>query len=151
MSLLPTPIVISLTLISSLNVVVALNVFAPAKVCDPVVTTPPLVASAGVKINSVVPLIVAPLALEVPEIAPILLNPAFEAVMEAFTYSVVAIFEELSLVNGVGAVGVPVNVGDAIGAFVKISAVLVVILDVLVACSFLITFVLEIHHQPNQL
>jgi hypothetical protein len=91
-----------------------------------------LVASAGVKINSVVPLIVAPLALEVPEIAPILLNPAFEAVMEAFTYSVVAIFVELSLVNGVGAVGVPVNVGDAIGAFVKISAVLVVILDVLV-------------------
>jgi hypothetical protein len=91
-----------------------------------------LVASAGVKINSVVPLIVAPLALEVPEIAPILLNPAFEAVMEAFTYSVVAIFVELSLVNGVGAVGIPVNVGDAIGAFVKISAVLVVILDVLV-------------------
>ena len=85
MSLLPTPIVISLTLISSLNVVVALNVFAPAKVCDPVVTTPPLVASAGVKINSVVPLIVAPLALEVPDIDPIELKPALAAVIEDFT------------------------------------------------------------------
>jgi hypothetical protein len=62
-----------------------LNVLAPAKVCDPVVTIPPFVASAGVKINSVVPLIVAPLALEVPDIDPIELKPALAAVIEDFT------------------------------------------------------------------
>jgi hypothetical protein len=80
----------------------------------------------------VVPLIVAPFAFEVPEIVPIELNPPLDAVIEALTYSVVAIFVELSLVAGVGAVGVPMKVGELIGAFVKISAVLVVILDVLV-------------------
>jgi hypothetical protein len=73
---------------------------------------------------------VAPLAFDVPEIAPIELNPAFEAVIEALTYSVVAIFVELSLVAGVGAVGVPVNVGELIGAFNNISAVFAVILAV---------------------
>jgi hypothetical protein len=78
----------------------------------------------------VVPLIVAPFAFEVPEIAPIELNPAFAAVIEAFTYSVVATLVELSLVAGVGAVGVPVNVGELIGAFNKISAVFPVILAV---------------------
>lgn len=86
-------------------------------------TIPPLLASAGVKINSVVPLIVAPFALEVPEIAPIELNPALDAVIEAFTYSVVANLVELSLVAGVGAVGVPVNAGEAMGAFNIILAV----------------------------
>jgi hypothetical protein len=68
--------------------------------------------------------------LDVAEIEPILRKPVFDAVIEALTYSVVAIFVELSLVIGVGAVGVPVNIGDAIGAFVMMSAVLVVILDV---------------------
>jgi hypothetical protein len=79
------------------------------------------------------------LAFEVPEIAPIELNPAFEAVIEALTYSVVAIFVEISLVAGVGAVGVPVNVGEARGAFkaklvliVAISDVFVVMLEVAV-------------------
>jgi hypothetical protein len=80
----------------------------------------------------VVPLIVAPLVFGVVEIAPIVLNPPLDAVIEALTYSVVATFVELSLVAGVGAVGVPVNVGEFIGAFVKISVVFVVILDVLV-------------------
>jgi hypothetical protein len=111
-------------------VTVALNVFAPAKVCAPVVTTPPFVASAGVNINSVVPLIVAPFALEIPDILPIELNPELEAVMEAFTYSVVANFVELSLVAGVGAVGVPVNAGEANEAFNNISALFEVILAV---------------------
>ena len=100
-----------------------LNVFAPAKVWAPVVTIPPLLASAGVKINSVVPLIVAPFAFEVAETFPIELKPALAAVIEAFTYSVVAIFVELSLVAGVGVVGVPVKAGDAMGAFNKILAV----------------------------
>ena len=62
-----------------------LKVFSPAKVCAIVVIIPPLVASAGVKINSVVPLIVAPFALDVPEIAPIELKPALAAVIEDFT------------------------------------------------------------------
>jgi hypothetical protein len=52
---------------------------------------------------------VAPLAFEVPEMAPIELKPALAAVMEFFTYSVVATLVELSLVAGVGAVGVPTN------------------------------------------
>ena len=110
-----------------------LKVFAPANVCVPFVTTPPFDASAGVKINSVVPLIVAPFAFEVPEMAPIELNPAFAATIEFFTYSVVATFVELSLVAGVGAVGVPVNVGEARGAFNKISDVFAVILAVFAA------------------
>ena len=100
-----------------------INVFEPAKVCAPVVTIPPLLASAGVKINSVVPLIIAPFALDVAAIAPIELKPALAAVIDAFTYSVVAIFVELSLVVGVGAVGVPVKDGEAMFAFNKISAV----------------------------
>ena len=100
-----------------------LNVFEPAKVCAPVVTIPPLLTSAGVKINSVVPLIIAPFALDVAAIAPIELKPALAAVIDAFTYSVVAIFVELSLVVGVGAVGVPVKDGEAMFAFNKISAV----------------------------
>jgi hypothetical protein len=88
-----------------------------------------LVISAGVKINSVVPLIVAPFAFEVAEIAPIELNPAFAATIEFFTYSVVATFVELSLVAGVGAVGVPVNAGEASGAF-KAKLVLIVAISV---------------------
>ena len=100
-----------------------LNVFEPAKACAPVVTIPPLLTSAGVKINSVVPLIIAPFALDVAAIAPIELKPALAAVIDAFTYSVVAIFVELSLVVGVGAVGVPVKDGEAMFAFNKISAV----------------------------
>ena len=100
-----------------------LNVFEPAKFCAPVVTIPPLLASAGVKINSVVPLIIAPFALDVAAIAPIELKPALAAVIDAFTYSVVAIFVELSLVVGVGEVGVPVKDGEAMVALNKISAV----------------------------
>ena len=107
-----------------------LNVFAPAIVCDPLVSIPPFVASAGVKINSVVPLIVAPLAFDVTAMFPIELNPAFAAIIEAFTNSVVAIFVELSLVAGVGAEGAPVNVGEANGAFKSKSAVFAVILKV---------------------
>ena len=96
-------------------------------------------ASAGVKINSVVPLIRAPFAFEVAEIAPILLNPELEALIDAFTYSVVAIFVELSLVAGVGADGVPVKDGEAIAAFNNMSALLVVILAV-----FVFTFVVSV-------
>jgi hypothetical protein len=77
----------------------------------------------------VVPLIVAPFAFEVAEIAPIELNPAFAATIEFFTYSVVATFVELSLVAGVGAVGVPVNAGEASGAF-KAKLVLIVAMSV---------------------
>ena len=89
-----------------------------------------MVASAGVKINSVVPLITAPFAFEVAAILPIELNPALAATMDAFTNSVVAIFVELSFVAGVGAEGTPVNVGEAIGAFKSKSAVFAVILKV---------------------
>jgi hypothetical protein len=126
------PIVIPFTFISFPKVTVFVNVFAPANVCVAVVTTPPKLASAGVNINSDVPLITAPFALEVPEISPIILIPAFAAVIDAFTYSVVAILVELSLVAGVGAVGTPVNAGDARGALKRMSAVLVEILFVFV-------------------
>jgi hypothetical protein len=112
------------------NVTVFVKVFEPAKVCVAVVTIPPKFPSAGVNINWVLPLIVAPYALDVPEIGPIELKPALDAVMDALTYSVVAIFVELSLVIGVGAVGAPVNDGDAILAFKAISFVLAVILFV---------------------
>jgi hypothetical protein len=54
-------------------------------------------------------------------------------VIEFLTYSVVATFVELSLVAGVGAVGVPVNAGEAIVALNKISDVFAVILAVLAA------------------
>ena len=87
-------------------------------------------ASAGVKINCVDPLIVAPFTFEVPDIAPTVLIPAFAAVIDAFTYSVVAIVVELSLVAGVGAVGVPEKAGDANGALNNIAAVLDVMLVV---------------------
>ena len=93
------------------------KVFEPAKVWVPVVTTPPLDASAGVSTNSLAPLITAPLALEVAEIAPIVRSPAFPALTAACTNSVVAILVELSATAAVGAVGVPVKAGDASGAF----------------------------------
>jgi hypothetical protein len=63
-----------LIVISVLKVAVLLNVFAPAKVWAAVVTTPPFVASAGVKVRAV-PLIVAPFAFEVAEIAVIVFTP----------------------------------------------------------------------------
>ena len=72
-------------LISPFTFIFDSNVLNPAIDCAPLVKIPPLVASAGDKINSVVPLIIAPFALDVPEIAPIELNPALAAVMEAFT------------------------------------------------------------------
>jgi hypothetical protein len=128
------------------KVTVLVNVLAPAKVCVAVVTTPPFVASAGVNINSVVPLITAPLAFEVPEIAPIVLKPALAAVMEALTYSVVATFVELSLVAGVGAVGVPVNAGETSGAF-KAKLVLIVAMSVefaVILVEFADTFVFSV-------
>jgi hypothetical protein len=102
--------------------------------------------SAGVKINSEVPLIVAPLAFEVPEIAPIELNPALAAVIEFLTYSVVATFVELSLVAGVGAVGTPVNAGEASGAF-KAKFVLIVAMSVefvVMLVVFAATFVFNV-------
>jgi hypothetical protein len=134
----PLPIFIPFTVTSVPKVTVFVNVFAPANVCAPVVTIPPFVASAGVKINSVVPLIVAPLAFEVAEITPIELNPAFAATIEFLTYSVVATFVELSLVAGVGAVGVPVNAGEAIVALNKISDVFAAtfVFNVVIAVSF---------------
>jgi hypothetical protein len=63
-------------------------------------------------------------------------------VIDAFTYSVVATLVELSLVAGVGAVGTPVNAGDAIGAFNNISAVLVEILFVFVVILVVFEFIL---------
>ena len=72
----------------------------------------------------------APLVFDVAAMFPIELNPAFAAIIEAFTNSVVAIFVELSIVAGVGAVGVPVNTGEFIGAFKSISDVFAVILNV---------------------
>ena len=139
------PIVNPLTEISVLNVAVLLNVLAPANVCVPVVITPPFNASAGVKINSVLPLIVPPFAFEVPEIAPIVLKPALEAVMDAVTNAVVANLVELSPVVcvmpvvPVGKLGVPVNDGEFKFALllrevfkVAISDVFVVMLEVAV-------------------
>jgi hypothetical protein len=142
----PFPTVNPLTVISVKKFAVFEKVFAPANVCVPVVTTPPFVASAGVNINSVVPLITAPLAFEVPEIAPIVLKPALAAVMEALTYSVVATFVELSLVAGVGAVGVPVNAGETSGAF-KAKLVLIVAMSVefaVILVVFAATFVFNV-------
>jgi hypothetical protein len=57
------------------------NVLVPAKVWLPAVTIPPLVPSAGVKLI-VVPLIVAPLALDVPDIIPTVDTPDIAAGIE---------------------------------------------------------------------
>ena len=56
--------------------------------------------------------------------------PALTVAKLLFTYAVVANCVELSLVAAVGAVGAPVNAGEAKGAFNKMSAVFVVMLDV---------------------
>lgn len=65
--------------------------------------------------------------------------PALTVERFAFTYAVVAMVVELSLVTGVGAVGTPVRAGEAIGAFNKILFVLEVILAV-----FAFTFVVKV-------
>jgi hypothetical protein len=64
-------------------------------------------------------------------------------VIEAFTYSVVARAVELSLVAGVGAVGVPVNVGEASGAF-KAILVLIVAMSVEFAVILAVFAVIEL-------
>ena len=105
-------------LISPFTLILDSKVLYPAIDCVPLDTIPPLVASAGVNINCVVPLIIAPFAFEVPEIGPTELNPALEAVMDAATNAVVANLVELSPVVcvmpvvPVGKLGVPVNDGE---------------------------------------
>jgi hypothetical protein len=89
---------------------------------------------------------VAPLEFGVAEIAPIVLKPALAAVIDALTYSVVATFVELSLVAGVGAVGTPVNAGEARGAF-KAKLVLIVAISVEFAVMLVVfaaTFVFSV-------
>jgi hypothetical protein len=67
------------------------KVFTPASVCAPVVITPPFVPSAGVKVI-VVPLIVAPFALDVPAIEATVFTPA---IMEVVVALVILPFESM--------------------------------------------------------
>ncbi len=83
--------------------------------------------------------------MDVPEIAPIELNPAFAAVIEAFTYAVVANVVELSFVAGVGAVGTPVNAGEAKSAFVPNVVFIVAIELVLLVILEVFAFTLEVN------
>lgn len=68
--------------------------------------------------------------------------PALTVAKFAFTYSVVASVVELSLVAGVGAVGIPVRAGEAIGAFNKISDVFDVILVVFATIALVFEVIL---------
>ncbi len=67
--------VLPLPTVNPLTVKSALNVLAPAKVCAAVVTTPPFVPSAGARFKTP-DVILAPLAVELALIAPMLVTPA---------------------------------------------------------------------------
>jgi hypothetical protein len=119
-------------------------VLASAAVVAPV---PPLAITISVALHTpdvIVPTLVKlePVIVEA-NVVPVKV-PALTVDKFAFTYSVVASVVELSLVAAVGAVGVPVNAGEAKGAFNNMLAVFVVILDVFAAIALVFDVILAV-------